>query len=201
MKNLDVISRSPDVVTQYHGSRTASLSRYFVWSVPIVFCVFFAVGCQQGEAPLPPKVQAQAAKEAPKPAMSASAVNAADEKKEEAPDAAKLKNPFKPYIVKIDRRAVVVAHTTPLQKYEIEHLRLVAVMWGADGAYAMVEAPDGKGFSIRKGDLIGNRNGKVRKIDKDKVVVEELFTVAGGEATISEFVMKMPLSKGEEELR
>ncbi len=200
MKKLGDISRKPEAVTQGRGFRAARLSRSFAWRALLVFCALFAVACHQGETPTQPNVQTRAAKEAAKPAAPASVVNATDEKKDEALSAANLKNPFKPYIVKVSLRAAVVTPITPLQKYEIEHLKLVAVMWGADGAYAMVEAPDGKGFSIRKGDLIGNRSGKVKKIDKNQVVVEERFTGAGGEVTTSEYALKLPLSKGEEEL-
>lgn len=201
MGKSDIISRKHEAAAKGRRLWTTGLSRSCARRAFLVFCAFFAVACGQGETPSAPKVQTRAVKEAAKPAAPASVVNAADEKKEEAPSAAKLKNPFKPYIVKASLRAAVVVPTTPLQKYEIEHLRLVAVMWGADGAYAMVETPDGKGFSIRKGDPIGNRSGKVKKIDKDQVVVEERFTGAGGEVTTSEYALKLPLSKGEEELR
>ncbi len=201
MGKSDIISRKHEAAAKDQRLGTTGLSRTYVRRALLVFCAFFAVACGQGEAPSAPNVQTRAVKEAAKPVAPASAVNAVDEKKEEALSAAKLKNPFKSYIVKLDRRVAVVVPTTPLQKYEIEHLRLVAVMWGADGAYAMVEAPDGKGFSIRKGDLIGNKSGKVKRIDKDQVVVEERFTGAGGEVTANEFSLKLPLSKGEEELR
>ncbi|MBI5234711.1 MAG: pilus assembly protein PilP [Deltaproteobacteria bacterium] len=199
MEKSDNASRKHEAAPKGRGFRAAMASRNLSWLTALVFCSFFVVACGQGDTPSAPNVKTQAPKEAAKSAPSA--VKATDEKKEEAPSAADMKNPFKPYIVKVDLRAPVVAPTTPLQKYEAEQLRLVAVMWGEGGAFAMVETPDGKGFSVRKGDLIGSRNGKVKRIEKDQVVVEERFTDASGEVSASEYALKLPLSKGEEELR
>ena len=90
---------------------------------------------------------------------------------------------------------------TPLQKYEVEQLKLVAIIWGINSPIAMVEAPDGKGYKLKKGDLIGNRDGKVKRIEKDRVVVEEQSTETSGEIRVSEFEIKLPLPAGEEEIR
>ena len=163
-------------------------------------------GCQQeGAPPQPPAIQAK--KEAPKPEA---APPVAETKKEETkeekspPKADEVKpqrNPFKTFIVKATERPAVVAPKTPLQRYELEQLKLVAIMWGLNSPAAMVETPDGKGYSIKKGDLIGNREGRVKRIEKDRVIVEERFTEAGGEVITNEFEIKLPLPKGEEELR
>lgn len=177
--------------------------RYFFCSLLIAFlCSLFAVftGCQQ--APPPPQAPAasQAKKEAPKPAAAPVPSETKEEKKPEAAVDIKQKNPFKPFIAKAEKLAVVVPKT-PLQKYELEQLKVVAIIWGLDGSIAMVEAPDGKGYSVKRGDLIGNRDGRVKRIEKDKIVVEERFTEAGGEVTTSEFELKLPLPKGEEEFK
>ncbi len=170
-----------------------------------VYCLLFTVfiGCQQGGAPSQPQAPAasQTKKEAPKPAATLPAEEVKAEKKEAAAVDVKQKNPFKPFIAKATDKPAVVVPKMPLQKYELEQLKLVAIMWGMNGSIAMVEAPDGKGYSVKKGDLIGNKDGRVKRIDKDRVVVEEKFTEAGGETTSSEFEIKLPLPKGEEEVR
>src|SRR3990172_7547070 len=145
-----------------------------------VFCILSLTGCQQSTPPQPPAEQT---------------------KKEETAITAKQRNPFKSFIVKVTEKPTVAVPKTPLQRYELEQLKLVAIIWGVNSSIAMVEAPDGKGYSIRKGDLIGNRNGKVRRIEKDRVVVEERFAEASGEVTTNEFLIKLPLPKGEEEVR
>ncbi len=170
-----------------------------------VYCSLLTVftGCQQGGTPSQPQTPAasQAKKEAPKPAATLPAEEVKAEKKETAAVDVKQKNPFKTFIVKLADKPAAAVRKMPLQKYELEQLKLVAVMWGMNGSFAMLEAPDGKGYSVKKGDLIGTRDGKVKRIDKDQVVIEERFTDVGGELSTSEFIIKLPLPKGEEELR
>ena len=166
-----------------------------------VFCILFFIGCQQGAPPQP--TAAQTKKEAPKPEAAPLVAEAI--KEENAPPKADevkpQRNPFKTFIVKATERSSVVAPKTPLQRYELEQLKLVAIMWGINSPAAMVETPDGKGYSIKKGDLIGSREGRVKRVEKDRVIVEERFTEAGGEVVTNEFEIKLPLPKGEEELR
>ncbi len=62
----------------------------------------------------------------------------------------------------------------PLCKWEIDQLRLVAVVTGTGNPVAMVEDPDGVGHVVRQGTQVGRRNGKVTTIRRDEVVVAEL---------------------------
>jgi type IV pilus assembly protein PilP len=163
----------------------------------VLFCILTFTGCQQGSSP-PPSAQ-QVKKEAPKPAELPPAVETKEEKKEEVTSDIKKKNPFKPFLTNVKEKKAVVP-TTPLQKYELDQLKLVAVVWGVNGSVAMVEAPDGKGYSVKRGDLIGRRGGRVKRIEKNMVVVEERFTEATGEGITSEFTIKLPLPKEEEEI-
>ena len=159
-------------------------------------------GCQQeGAPPKPPAAEVK--KEATKSEVAPVAGEAKKEEKAppKADEVKPQRNPFKTFIVKSTDRPPVVTPKTPLQRYELEHLKLVAIMWGINSPVAMVETPDGKGYSIKKGYLIGNREGRVKRIEKDRVIVEERFTEAGGEVVTNEFEIKLPMPKGEEELR
>ncbi|MBI3398053.1 MAG: pilus assembly protein PilP [Deltaproteobacteria bacterium] len=141
-------------------------------------------------------------KEPPKPEVASPVVETKkEEKKEETAVEVKQRNPFKPFITKATERVTVIVPKTPLQKYDVEQLKLVAIIWGVDNPMAMVEAPDGKGYRIKKGNLIGNKDGRVKRIEKDKIVIEEKFAEPGGEIKTNEFEIKLPLSKGEEELQ
>ena len=164
------------------------------------YCLLFFAGCQQGSPPPQPPAAQQAAKESLKPATTPSpAVETKEGKKEEvASSDIKKRNPFKPFLTDLKEKKAVVP-TTPLQKYELDQLKLVAVVWGVNGSVAMVEAPDGKGYSVKRGDLIGRRGGRVKRIEKNMVVVEEKFTEATGEGITNEFTIKLPLPKEEEE--
>jgi type IV pilus assembly protein PilP len=74
---------------------------------------------------------------------------------------------------------------TPLQKFEISQLKLVAIISLPEGNIALVEDGTGKGYFVKKGTLIGKNDGKVTKILKDKVLIEEVYQdVLGQEVSV-----------------
>jgi len=64
---------------------------------------------------------------------------------------------------------------TPLQQYDLSQFRLIAAIIGKDEPKAMVEAPGGKPFVLKKGVLIGKNSGVVIDINSQEVVVEEKY--------------------------
>jgi type IV pilus assembly protein PilP len=119
-------------------------------------------------------------------------------------------DPFIPLIkdepVKVEKKALVDAKgdvrekrtKTPLEKIEFDQLKLRAIIIAPSGNKALVEESSGKGYIIRKGTYIGRNDGKVIKILKDKVVVEELTENFEGKMTAKEKEIKLPKPPGEE---
>ncbi len=62
---------------------------------------------------------------------------------------------------------------TPLQRIDLGQFKLVGIVLSREGNKALVEEPSGKGYIISKGTYIGQNFGRVKRILKDKVVVEE----------------------------
>jgi type IV pilus assembly protein PilP len=62
---------------------------------------------------------------------------------------------------------------TPLQKIDLSQLKVVGIIVSATGNKALVEDPSGKGYVITKGTYVGANFGRVRKIIRDRVIVEE----------------------------
>jgi len=87
---------------------------------------------------------------------------------------------------------------TPLEKIELSQLQLKAIILAPSGNKALVEESTGKGYIIRKGTYIGRHDGKVIKILKDKVVVEELKENYEGKTIAEEKEIKLPKPPGEE---
>ncbi len=54
-------------------------------------------------------------------------------------------------------------------------------MWGGFGYNAMLEGPDGKGYFVHVGTIIGQNKGIVKKITQDTMVIEEKFKTISGE--------------------
>ncbi len=72
---------------------------------------------------------------------------------------------------------------TPLERIEIGQLKLVGIIWDTDASHApsaMVELPDGKGFILKKGTVVGPNQGQVIAILTDQVIlVEEVTNIYG----------------------
>ena len=62
---------------------------------------------------------------------------------------------------------------TPLQKISLSQLKVVGIIIAPTGNKALVEEPSGKGYVITKGTYVGANFGRVRRIVKDRVIIEE----------------------------
>jgi len=62
---------------------------------------------------------------------------------------------------------------TPLQRYELGQLRLVAIIYETRDPRAVVEDDQGLGYIVRVGTPIGPNGGEVRTIERGRVIVEE----------------------------
>ncbi|MBU8895972.1 pilus assembly protein PilP [Corallococcus sp. M34] len=69
----------------------------------------------------------------------------------------------------------------PLCAFDIDQLKLVAVVTGDASPIAMVEDPLGRGHIVRRNTRMGRQGGKVTQILRDSVTVTEVFTGAKGE--------------------
>ena len=83
-------------------------------------------------------------------------------------------DPFKPFIQLTPTKAGVKGvPLTPLQRYETNQLKLVAIIAAREGNVALVEDSAGKGYFLKKGTAIGKNDGKVTQILKDRVIIQE----------------------------
>jgi type IV pilus assembly protein PilP len=159
-------------------------------------------GCG-GPSPAPPSAGSPA-KPAPKAAVPAPAVA--------TPVSAQVVPPEPPYVYVAGNRrdpfrSVIVSSGTketkdivqPLQQYAVTELKLVAIVWGPMGTSAMLQTPDGKGYTVRKGATVGKRQGVIKEIKPDQLVVEERFTDLFGER--KEQTVVLDLHPPEEKLK
>jgi type IV pilus assembly protein PilP len=87
------------------------------------------------------------------------------------------RDPFKPFISKatVGKGKIRGERLVPLQRYNFSQLKLIGIIWRDDKNMAMVEDPEGRGYVLRKGTLIGENNGRVTNILKDRVIIEEVY--------------------------
>jgi len=100
------------------------------------------------------------------------------------------RDPFTPIIVREDLKARA-GERPPLERYNIQEFKLAGVVWGGYGYTAMLEGPDGKGYFVRVGALLGQNKGVVKKITQNAMVIEEKFKTISGEIDRKEIVMEL----------
>ncbi len=155
--------------------------------VALLVLVMFALAGCGGEEPSTEKVTVKRAFK--KPAVKK--VQPAQEEEsfeEEKIDITKLKrNPFLSYLAKV-KVSTEKRIKTPLECCEVGVFRLVAVVTGIKKPRAVVQAPDGKRYIIRKGDRIGIKEGRVVAITMDSVIIKEKIRDAEGNVIATETV-------------
>jgi type IV pilus assembly protein PilP len=86
----------------------------------------------------------------------------------------------------------------PLQRVGLTEMNLIAVIWGAYGYTAMVQTPDGNGYTVRRGTRVGPNNGVVSAVTEKGIVVQERFTDVYGSKQEREYVKLLHPKEGAE---
>ena len=91
------------------------------------------------------------------------------------------------------------AALTPLQKYDLSELNLVAIITQDNNSpVAMVEDKAGYGYIIKTGMLIGKYDGVIQEINQDSVVIIEKIGDPSGKAQVKTTTLRIYKSeKGE----
>jgi type IV pilus assembly protein PilP len=89
--------------------------------------------------------------------------------------------------------------SSPLQVFEIDQLKLVAVIFGIAQPKAMVEAPDGKGYIVQLGTLVGKNFGRVTRISHNEVLVSEEFRDGKGARGVNTIHLALEKEKENEQ--
>lgn len=139
-------------------------------------------------------------KEAAKPAKAEVGLGDLPAKKPEQPapprySSAGKRDPFRPLSLKPRVSARPRENLSPLERYEIGQLRLVAVVWDLKEPKAMVEDATGLGYIVKVGTLIGPNEGKVKQIKPGEVVIEESSVDFFGAKKTQEISMKLPVEQ------
>lgn len=145
-----------------------------------LLCVTFGAlllllsGCAE-EAP-PPASPAPKKVAAPAPAPVSAVVEVAEPSPPKySYDPSGRRDPFTPLTIVMKPVMQQTDPLTPLQTYDLGQLRLIGVIVGKGLPTAMVTAPDGKSYILKKGTRVGKNDGVVIGIKPDTVLVEERY--------------------------
>ncbi len=100
------------------------------------------------------------------------------------------RDPFAPIIMKEEKKAKA-GERPPLERYGLFEFKLTGVIWQGFGYHALVEGPDGKGYVVRVGTIMGPNKGVVKKITQDRMVILEKFKNFSGGTERKEIVIEL----------
>src|SRR5207245_4293492 len=87
-------------------------------------------------------------------------------------------------LTKVIKTASLQSQMPPLQRVQISDMKLLGIMWGGLGYYGLIQTPDGKGYTVKEGMLLGTNNGVIKTItDKAIIVAEPTMDYAGRKST------------------
>lgn len=165
------------------------------WVTLSIAFLFLIGGCGGGApAPSVPTRAKPLAMEKNKEGSAKVAEKKEPEKKEEAEysyNPAGKPDPFKPFIQLASRGGSRTVPATPLQKFDISQLKLVAIITTPEGNIALVEDATGKGYFLKKGTWIGKNDGRVTKILKDTVIIQEVYQDIFGQTKMNEISLSL----------
>ncbi len=166
----------------------------------IVLLLTLLVACSEEPAAVKPTPPSKEAKQkiVKTPAVSESVSEVAQKLEPAyAYDPTGRRDPFQS-LLKIKRSVVEPGNAplTPLQKYGIGQLNLVAIVVGKGEPRALVVAPDRKSYVLTKGMKVGENGGEVIDVTLDAVLVEEKFYDFAGDLKKTLREIKLPLPEG-----
>ncbi len=89
------------------------------------------------------------------------------------------RDPFKPLIELDDEIKSIEAICDPsrdreiLENYDLMSLKITGIIKSGDENLALIKAPDGKGYSVRKEQYLGKKCGKVLSVMPDHLLIQE----------------------------
>lgn len=167
--------------------------RYLLYIALITSFVIVVAGCTpDAQQPQNPEARREARKKEREKKVIAPEVAAVEttqpDKEPYSYTSAGKPDPFVPLIADILAKSKASAsstrdkeYLTPLQKYELKDLKLVAVVVSENELTAMLEDPTGYGYFVRKGMLVGPNDGVVERVIPNGLIIKEKFYNSLGE--------------------
>ena len=86
------------------------------------------------------------------------------------------RDPFKPFraIRTTTRKDIPKDQLEPLQRWELDRLQIVGILWDVGTPRAMIKDPDGAVFTVIKNSKIGRNEGYVSAIREGEIVIVEV---------------------------
>jgi Tfp pilus assembly protein PilP len=162
----------------------------------IAFSFIIFMGCKK-EQPVKQPVTEQVKEAAAQPETRVSEAAKQFIPEEYAYDSKGRRDPFVSLIIATKQKPLKKKGASPVESYDIDEIRLLAIAWDKNKYYALIQLPDKKAYTITEGMTLGLMGGKVEKITKDTLLLREYVKDYRGDIKARDSILK--LHKGEEE--
>ncbi|MCC6277465.1 MAG: pilus assembly protein PilP [Oligoflexia bacterium] len=85
----------------------------------------------------------------------------------------------------------IIGPTFPLQRFDLDQLKLAGIIWDVKSPKAMVLDPTGKGHVVKVNERVGKNNGYIARIREGEIVIVESYTAQDGAVSYQTKVMKL----------
>jgi type IV pilus assembly protein PilP len=155
----------------------------------VAFLPFLLISCgsQEEQAVVPVK--------RPKPAAAAPVAQAeAQVELHELTPASKERNPFVSHIMLLKGARTAKKIKGPLECCEVDQFKLLAVIVAPTNSSALLQAPDGKRYIVKNGDVLGSREGRIIRIRSGSLTVRErMLDEAGKVVSTADVELALPV--------
>jgi type IV pilus assembly protein PilP len=113
------------------------------------------------------------------------------------------KDPFKPFASEVAARQAKAKPSAkastedllPIQRYDVNKFKVSGVIAGLKENTALVIDPEGRGYVVREGMLIGNGDGRISRITSSSIEVVEHYRDDKGHNRKSTIMLTLPKKK------
>jgi type IV pilus assembly protein PilP len=102
------------------------------------------------------------------------------------------RDPFMP----ITGVRVATVMGNPLESFDVPQYLLKGLLIGLGEPRAVLMAPDGKSYIVRKGTRLGKNNGVIRDITRERILIEERYQDVTGTTRTNIQEIKVPKREG-----
>lgn len=176
------------------------MKRYVSLTVSLMVLAWGLAGCDSEKPAAPAKSAAPAASakppaaNVPPPAAQADVPPVAEQKF--VYQAEGRRDPFMPLLALKGKASIGREFENPLEAYDLIQYQFKGLIIGIGEPKAVVVAPDGKSYILRKGLRIGKSNGVIRDINHERILVEEQYQDLSGATRKNIQEIKVPKREG-----
>ena len=157
----------------------------------ILLFLFPVVGCKKDK---PPQQRPQAQQVRPAPPPQPEAVQEEVKKvvrEEYAYNPRGRRDPFLSLVATAEAKPERRKGASPIESYDINELKLMAIAWDKDRPYALIRLPDNKTYTIIEGTGVGLRGGTVARITPEAVLIREYVEDYRGDIKTKDTILKL----------